>query len=124
MRGLRDNLSIGALLMKDRPSQWTSNRLTCRDVTDRASEYLDDRLVGLTKVLVDMHLVSCTHCRVYMKQIDLISAALKSFPAPYASLLNGLCLRPQFAARYDSPLRTEFVADAVSPDARRSGRTR
>ena len=110
--------------MKDHPSQWTSNRLTCRGVTDRASEYLDDRLVGLTKVLVDMHLVSCAHCRVYMKQIDLISAALRSFPAPYASLLKSLCLRLQFAARHDSPMRTEFVGDAVFLHDRSSGRTR
>ena len=104
MRGLRDNLSIGALLMKDHPSRWISNGLTCRGVTDRASEYLDNRLLGLTKVLMDTHLASCAHCRVYMKQIDLISAALKSFPAPYPSRVNGLCLRQRLAARHDSPM--------------------
>ena len=88
MRGLRDNLSIGAPLMIDLPSQWASNRPTCRGVTDRASEYLDDRLVGPTKVLVDMHLVSCAHCRVYMKQIDLISAALKGLTTLHPSSSN------------------------------------
>jgi hypothetical protein len=38
--------------MKDHPSQWIHSRLTCRDVTDRASEYLDDRLPVLTNVRV------------------------------------------------------------------------
>ena len=89
--------------MKDHRSQWTSNRLTCHGVTDRASEYLDDRLVGLTKVLVDMHLASCAHCRVYMEQIDLISAALKRLATLSPPPVNGLCLRQRFAARHDSP---------------------
>lgn len=90
--------------MKDHPSQWTSNGLTCRDVTDRASEYLDDRLLSLTNVLVDLHLASCGHCRVYMKQIDLISSALRGLPTLYPSPMNRLRLRQQFATRHGSPM--------------------
>jgi predicted anti-sigma-YlaC factor YlaD len=71
--------------MKDHPSQWIHSGLTCRDVTDRASEYLDDRLPILTKVRVGLHLASCAHCRTYVKQID---------PSP----VNRLRLRQQFAA--------------------------
>ena len=33
-------------------SQWISSSLTCLDVTDRASEYLDDRLPNRIKVKV------------------------------------------------------------------------
>ena len=67
--------------MKDDTSQWTRRGLSCRDVTDRASEYLDGRLLSLTKVQVVLHLASCAYCRVYVKQIDLISSALRSLPS-------------------------------------------
>ena len=104
MGRLKGDVTIGATCMKDSLLTWIHSGLTCRDVTDRASEYLDDRLVGLTKGLVGIHLASCAHCRVYMKQIELISAALKGFTALYPSPVSGLCLRQGFAARHDSPM--------------------
>ena len=86
--------------MKDHPSQWIYSSLTCLDVTDRASEYLDDRLPNLIKFLVGLHLTSCVYCRTYVKQIDLVSSALRSLPTLDPSPVNRLCLRQQFAARY------------------------
>jgi predicted anti-sigma-YlaC factor YlaD len=86
--------------MKDHPSQWVHSGLTCRDVTDRATEYLDDRLSILIKVRVGLHLASCPHCRTYVKQIDLVSSALRSLPKLYPSPVNRLCLRQQFAASH------------------------
>ena len=83
--------------MKDHPSQWIRSGLTCCDVTDRASEYLDDRLPLLTKVRVGLHLVSCAHCRAYMKQIDLVSSALRGLPRIYPTPVNRLRLCRQFA---------------------------
>src|SRR6185295_4876094 len=103
MEGLRGDTSIGGPLMKDDPSQWTCSGLSCRDVTDRASEYLDDRLLSLTKTQVVLHLASCAHCRAYVKQIDLISSALGSLPTLPPSTVNRLRLRQQFAARHGSP---------------------
>ena len=86
--------------MNDHPSQWVQSGLTCHDVTDRVSEYLDDRLPILTKDRVDLHLASCGHCRAYMKQLDLVSSELRSLPKLYPSPLNRLRLREQFAARH------------------------
>lgn len=88
--------------MKDYPSQWIRSGLTCCDVSDRASEYLDDRLPILTKFRVGLHLASCAHCRSYVKQIDLVSSALRirSFPKLYPSPVNRLRLRERFAARH------------------------
>jgi len=86
--------------MKDHPSQWIRSGLTCRDVTDRASEYLDDCLSVLTKVRVGLHLASCARCRAYMKQIDLVSSTLRSLPKLYPSPVNRLRLRQGFAARH------------------------
>ena len=88
--------------MKDDTSQWTRRGLSCRDVTDRASEYLDGRLLSLTKVQVVLHLASCAYCRVYVKQIDLISSALRSLPRLPPSTVNRLRLRQRFAAGHGS----------------------
>ena len=88
--------------MKDDPSQWTRSGLSCRDVTDRASEYLDDRLLSLTKAQVILHLASCAHCCAYVKQIDLISSALGSLPTLPPSTANRRRLRQRFAARHGS----------------------
>ena len=86
--------------MKDHPSQWIHSGLTCRDLTNQASEYLDDHLPILTKVRVGLHLASCAHCRTYLKQIDLVSSALRNLPKLYPSPVNRLCLRRQFAASH------------------------
>ena len=86
--------------MNDHSSQGIHNGLTCRDLTNRASEYLDGRLPILTKVRVNLHLASCTHCRTYVKQINLVSSALRSLPTLDPSPVNWLRLRQQLAARY------------------------
>ena len=86
--------------MKDHPSQWIHGGLTCRDLTNRVSEYLDDRLSILTKVRVGLHLASCAHCRAYVKQIDLVCSALRNLPKLYPSPVNRLRLRQQFAASH------------------------
>ena len=86
--------------MKEHPSQWIASGLTCRDLTDRASKHLDDRIPILTKVRVGLHLASCAHCRAYVKQIDLVSTAIRSLPKLYPSPLNRLRLRQQFAAHH------------------------
>lgn len=106
--------------MIDLPSQWPSSGLTCRGVTDRASEYLDDRLFSLTKMLVDLHLASCAHCRVYMKQIDLISAALKGLntlhptPANVVARANSLLRAMTRLGEPNSPLMPASLVTKAS----------
>ena len=82
--------------MKDHASEG----LTCWDVTGRASEYLDDCLPILTKVRIGLHLASCAHCRAYVRQIDLVSSALRNLPKLYPTLVNHLCLPQQSAAHH------------------------
>lgn len=81
-----------------------SGRLTCRDVTDRASEYLDGHLPVLAKVRVGLHLASCPHCRTYVKQINFVSSVLRRLPKLYSVPVNRLRLRRQFAVRNGLPL--------------------
>lgn len=86
--------------MKDHPSQWIASGLTCRAVTERTSDYLDDRLPILTKIRVCLHLGSCSCCREYMKQISHVRDVVGTLPRLYPSPLNRLRLRQQFAAHH------------------------
>ncbi len=86
--------------MKDHPSQWIDSGLTCRDIAERTSEYLDDRLSLLTKVRNGLHLASCSHCRTYMKQIALLCEAAARLPKQYPSPIQRLQLRRHFVAQY------------------------
>ena len=90
--------------MKDYPSQWTHSGLTCRDLTNRASEYLEDRLPILTKFRVGFHLASCADCRTYMKQMALVREAAAGLPKQYPSPINRLRLRQHFACCHSSSL--------------------
>ncbi len=86
--------------MKDHHSRWIHNGLTCRDVTDRASEYLASRLSILTNIRVSLHLASCGHCRTYMKQIGLVRETLARIPKQAPLSVDRLRLRHHFAASH------------------------
>lgn len=86
--------------MKDHPSQWIQSGLSCRDVTERVSEYTEDRLPILTKVRVGLHLASCANCRAYLRQMVLICATVALLPKRSPSSIQRLRLRRQFAAHY------------------------
>lgn len=86
--------------MKDHPSQWIQSGLSCRDVTERVSEYMDDRLPILTKVRVSLHLASCANCRAYRSQMVLICATAALLPKRSPSPIQRLQLRRQFAAHF------------------------
>ena len=83
--------------MKDHPSQWNPRGLTCRDVAERVSEYLDGRLLLSTKIRIGLHLASCTHCRSYVKQILLVRDAVAFLPRSFPSTNDHLGLQRHFA---------------------------
>lgn len=84
--------------MKDLPSQWTSSGLTCREVTDRVTDYLEGCLSNFTKMRIGLHLASCAGCRSYVKQISLLQDTLALLPKMTPSPINRLRLRRHFAA--------------------------
>jgi predicted anti-sigma-YlaC factor YlaD len=89
--------------MKDHPSQWIHNGLICRDVAERASHYLEDRLPLSTKILVGLHLVSCAGCRSYVKQIAAVCETLAGLPKLYPPPISRRHLCQQFAAHHGRP---------------------
>ena len=83
--------------MNDHPSRWMTSGLTCHDVTDRTSEHLDDSLPIMTKVRVDLHLVSCADCSAYVKQIALVRDAVAMLPKRLPPPITLLRLRQHFS---------------------------
>jgi predicted anti-sigma-YlaC factor YlaD len=86
--------------MNDHPSQWIHSGLTCRDVAERATDYLEDRVPSLTAIRIGLHLTSCADCRSYVMQIGLVSSALRSLPKLYPTPVNRLRLSERFAGRH------------------------
>ena len=83
--------------MKAYPLQWIHVGLICRDVAERATDYLEDRVPALMTIRIGLHLNSCADCRSYVMQIGLVSSALRSFPKIYSTPVNRLRLCWQFA---------------------------
>ena len=56
--------------------------LTCRDMSERASEFLDGELPFTTRLGFRMHLLMCRHCRRYVEQLSRVVGALRGLAAP------------------------------------------
>lgn len=97
--------TTGGLLMKDHQPQWIAGGLTCRDVTTRTSDYLDERLPVLANIRIGLHLACCSECRSYATQIALIRDTLAQLPAQRPSPEHHVLLQQTFSATHSrSPL--------------------
>ncbi len=56
--------------------------LTCKQQVARSSDYLDGQLSFRERLLVRHHLMFCPNCRRFIKQMRLMSAALRKLPEP------------------------------------------
>jgi anti-sigma factor ChrR (cupin superfamily) len=56
--------------------------LTCRDVVQMASDYLDGQLSWRQRLGIRFHLLICDHCRRFMRQLTLVHSVLASGPEP------------------------------------------
>jgi len=50
--------------------------LSCKEITEKASDYLDKDLPFFTRLKVKMHLRICVHCKRYVEQLQLTIQAL------------------------------------------------
>jgi anti-sigma factor RsiW len=51
--------------------------ISCRDVAERASEYLDQELTWRSRLQVRLHLFVCQDCRRYVDQLRATTALLR-----------------------------------------------
>ena len=56
--------------------------LSCKQQVARSSDYLDGQLSFRKRLLVRHHLLFCPNCRRFIKQMRLMSAALRKLPEP------------------------------------------
>lgn len=54
--------------------------LKCREVTERASAFIDRQLGFGARLAVLAHLALCPHCRLYLRQLRLTSETLRQLP--------------------------------------------
>lgn len=54
--------------------------LNCREVSDRASDFLDRALPWHTRLAVRLHLLMCRACREYVRQLSLVVTTLRRMP--------------------------------------------
>jgi hypothetical protein len=54
--------------------------LNCREITGRASEFLDATLPWHVRVQMRLHLLMCRFCREYVRQLALVVATLRHLP--------------------------------------------
>ena len=54
--------------------------LNCREVTERASDFLDAALPWHARLQVRMHLLMCRFCREYVRQMALVGRTLRRLP--------------------------------------------
>jgi hypothetical protein len=56
--------------------------LTCRDIADRASAFVDGEISGVAWLRFKMHLLGCGPCADYIRQMGITIDALRDLPGP------------------------------------------
>jgi hypothetical protein len=77
--------------------------LTCRDVTELATEYQERALPLRRRLGMRLHLLMCGACRRYLAQLRTVAAALRRLPpeAPPDAVQQGLAAAFREASRKD-----------------------
>lgn len=55
--------------------------LTCQQLTELITEYLDGRMPLWRRIQFQLHLGMCRHCRAYLRQMKATVATLGQLPA-------------------------------------------
>ena len=88
-----------APLMTDHPSRSIDSELTCREIANGVTDFLEGRLSTGINMKVSDHLASCAGCRAYVRQIALIKDTIALLPSQVPSPINRFRLHEHFVAR-------------------------
>lgn len=55
--------------------------LTCQELTELVTDYLEDRLSSMDRLRFRFHIGMCRHCRAYLNQMKQTIRALGKLPA-------------------------------------------
>ena len=62
------------------PPEQTASEITCREVAEWTSAYLDEHVNETSKVRMALHLATCAGCEAYVKQIASVRDMLGLLP--------------------------------------------
>jgi predicted anti-sigma-YlaC factor YlaD len=79
--------------------------LSCREVTEHASEYLEGEQSFGRRMLFWMHLAMCSNCRRFLRQIKLVRDGLGAVPLATPTLSDET--RAQLLAAFEEQARSE-----------------
>jgi predicted anti-sigma-YlaC factor YlaD len=82
----------------------SSRAISCREVVECTTAYLEEYVQHSARVSMDFHLAGCADCRTYVKQIALVREATALLPRPVFPPPNQARLRQYFAQRH-APLQ-------------------
>jgi predicted anti-sigma-YlaC factor YlaD len=54
--------------------------LTCKNIVESSSDYLEGQLTGRGTLAFRMHLLLCSHCRRFMRHLRLTIDSMRSLP--------------------------------------------
>ncbi len=54
--------------------------LSCKDINQKASQYIDSELSFSQRLAIGFHLLMCVHCRRYMRQLAAMVNTLRQRP--------------------------------------------
>jgi len=84
--------------MRGYEGQRNYQRPLCREVSNQAHDYLDERLPILTQIEMALHLAACGHCRTYVKQLGFVQQALPLLPKQNLTPITHDILRRRFSS--------------------------
>lgn len=81
--------------------------LTCKELTETITDYLEDRLTLRERIRVQLHLGMCWRCRAYLRQMKATRTLLGALPP----LVLPPELREELMARFGSLKRSRSAKD-------------
>ena len=80
--------------------------LSCRDITEQATEYLERSQPFWSRALFRLHLGMCRHCQEFVRQIELTADALRAAASPVGPGPDD-ALMAAFVATFESTQRAD-----------------
>lgn len=85
--------------MAQEEGQATLSEITCQEIAQWASAYLDDHVEDERKRQIAVHLAICAGCETYVKQIAMVRDVMGLLPKIVVQPSDSHRLRRAFAAR-------------------------
>ncbi len=89
--------------MAENPTEQTVSEITCREVAEWTSAYLDAHVDDATNIRMALHLAACAGCETYVKQIASVCDLLGRLPGTGVEPVLRDRLRQAFSARQVPP---------------------